>query len=257
MARLNPPGVRSLGVCSLGLLMLVLLGGCQLVDPAEQAATGVVDTERGGADPDDLLGNPEDEWPETLVGILALVRPDAFVWQDQPVLADLTVYFEAPGIATADPPATPPPAARAPGWERVRLTYVAADADRMLTIRAAEGEALRIQRPRLAGLSLPELPPEAIEVMRPLPADVLEPRDLAVAARMALADCGADGEPVLAVLYATGAPAGWDPTAGRWSPLPTWRATVVTTTVGVSVDPTDGTAFAPLTCVDPVLLEEE
>lgn len=239
-------------------LLALAVSACQLVDPPDQAATGEVGTADGlGAESDDLLGNPEDEWPTTLAGLLALVRPEALLWQDAPVLADLTVWFAPPGVLAPSRAVDTPTAAPRPDavpWARVRLTFVAAGADRMLTVRATP-DRLSLQRPRLAGLALPELPPQAVEQMESLPAGVLEPHALAHASRGALAQCDDDGDPVVAVLYATGAPAAWNPEAGQWDPVPTWRATVLTETVGVSVDPTSGTAFAPLTCVEPLAPE--
>ncbi len=213
----------------------MLLGGCQLVDDEAVPVVSEGVEDDGGAPP--ALGSPDTDWPSTLGGLLAFARPEALSWQDEPVLADLTVWLDADT-----------------SWDRVRLTYVAADADRMLTYRS-QPDQLRLERPRLAGLQLPELPAAAVEAIPPLPDDVLEPAALATASAPALADCGSTDEPVQAVLYATGAPAAWDGTS--WTRTPSWRATVVTAATGVVVDPRSGQAFAPLTCVEPVLLTTE
>ncbi|CAN5211439.1 hypothetical protein BH23ACT9_BH23ACT9_11440 [soil metagenome] len=223
--------VRSLALCA----AILLLSACQVGDGEGPLSIQPTDPTVEAAP---ALGSPERDWPRTLDQLLAFAAPEALTWQDEPVLADLTVWLdiEDPGPVT---------------WARARLTYVAPGAERMLTYRSRPGE-LRIERPRLAGLQLPELPRAAVEAIPPLPEGVLEPVDLAAASARALADCEAGSSPVEAVLYATGAPAAWDGT--QWTRIPTWRATVVTAGVGVSVDPTTGQAFAPLTCVEPFLL---
>lgn len=217
-----------------GLVALVLLlSGCQLVDDAEDLQA---DRPSDGAAAD-VLGNPDEDFPSTIAELRAGLRPEALTWQDAPVLADVAVWLGSDEVT----------------WERVRMTYVAADSDRMLTYRA-DPENLRLERPRLAGLQLLELPPAAVEEIQPLPDGTLEPAALAVAAADALRQCDASDLMVRAVLYATGAPAAWD--GQEWSSLPAWRATVVTSSDGVSVDPASGRAFAPLTCVEPILLNE-
>lgn len=215
-----------------GVVVVVAMSGCQLVDDAAELSASEQDDAQDALPP--ALGSPDTRWPSTLPGLRAFAEPEALTWQDEPVLADLTVWLQ-PDLS----------------WERARLTYVAADADRMLTYRT-QPDQLRLERPRLAGLQLPELPAAAVEEMIPLPEDALEPAALAAAAATALADCGSTDAPVEAVLYATGAPAAWDGTT--WTRTPSWRATVVTPVTGVVVDPTSGQAFAPLTCVEPVLL---
>ncbi|WP_370323873.1 hypothetical protein [Euzebya sp.] len=214
------------------------LAGCQLTDPSATVdPDGAAVTEAADVE---VLGRPEDDWPRTIAELRTIARPEAQSWQDDPVLADLTVWLAGEGAADAV------------AWARVRLTYVAADAERMLTYRATPDD-LRVERPLLSGLELMPLPAAAVEAMEPFPDDALEPRDLAAASARALADCGADAAEVGAVLYATGAPAAWDGT--EWTRTPTWRATVVAPDAGVVVDPSTGQAFAPLTCVDPLLLD--
>jgi hypothetical protein len=222
-----PAALRTLAL----LALLALLSGCQLVDaPRDAAATAPAADD--GREP--ALGSPVEDWPRTLTALRAVAEPEALAWQDDPVLADLTVWLD-----------------EQQRWERVRLTYVAPDAERMLTYRSRPDE-LRLERPRLAGLQLPVLPAAAVDAIAPFPEAAMEPADLAAAAAAALADCEAAG-PARAVLYATGAPAAWDGTA--WTRNPTWRATVVTGAGGVVVDATTGQAFAPLTCVAPLLLD--
>jgi hypothetical protein len=217
------------------LLALVLAtGGCQLTDTEpDVVGDGQPQDARGD---DDVLGSPVEDWPRTLPALRSFAAPEALSWQDDPVLADLTVWLDEGGA-----------------WQRVQLTYVAPDAERILTYRSSP-EELRLERPRLAGLQLPTLPAMAVEAIASFPEETLEPVDLAAAASTALADCGAAGESAGAVLYATGAPAAWD--GQQWTRNPTWRATVVTESAGVVVDPTTGQAFAPLTCVEPLLLDD-
>lgn len=214
---------------------LLLVAGCQLSDP-ETVTAGPTESQ-SQAERAPALGSPDEDWPATLDELQAVARPEALNWQEEPVLADVTVWLQ--------------PDAR---WERVRLTYVAAEAERMLTYRAQPDE-LHLERPRLAGLQLQKLSQQAVDAMQPLPQEALEPVQLATAAGPALAECGSSDEPPRAVLYATGAPAAWDGT--QWTNNPTWRATVVTERAGVVVDVTSGQAFAPLTCVEPVLLTAE
>lgn len=210
----------------------MLLAGCQLSE--ETGPTTVDGGGEGAGSADAALGSPDREWPRTLGALQAVAEPEALTWQEEPVLADLTVWLESGE------------------WDRVRLTYVAAASERMMTYRS-DPEQLRVERPLLSGLQLPVLPREATEQLTPLPEGVLEPAALGEAAAASLAECGAAGEAVEAVLYATGAPAAWDGTT--WRPIPTWRATVVSASAGVIVDPVTGGPFAPLTCVEPLLLD--
>ncbi|WP_108664311.1 hypothetical protein [Euzebya rosea] len=210
------------------------LAGCQLVDRQENLQP--TDTDPSAAEAEELLGNPDEDFPSTLAGLRAFAGPEALTWQDEPVLVDMTVWLTPSGM-----------------WERLRATYVAADADRMMTVRA-DPDRLRVERPRLEGLGLLELPDAAVAELPPVPEGLLEPADLGAAAADALASCDAGGQPVVAVVYATGAPAAWD--GSTWTTPPAWRSTVITETAGVAVDPTSGTPLAPLTCVDPVLPEE-
>lgn len=215
------------------LALVVLAAGCQLVDSAEDLPQGPSQDPVAAEDP---LGSPEDDFPSTLAGLRAFAGPEALTWQEEPVLVDMTVWMRPSGA-----------------WEQLRATYVAVDADRFLTVRATP-ERLRVERPRLEGLQLPELPEAAVAGIPSLPEGLLEPVDLGAAAADALAACEAGGEDVVAVVYATGAPAAWDGEA--WSTPPEWRATVVTGSTGVAVDPTSGTALDPLTCVEPLVTED-
>ncbi|MEE8602628.1 hypothetical protein [Euzebya tangerina] len=221
------------------LVVTLLLGlglvGCQITDPEGQVTIEASD-DQAGPEEEPALGSPEEEWPRTIPALRAAALPEAQIWQDEPVLADLVVFMTDGR------------------WDSVRLTYVAPDAERMLVYRSAPDD-LRLERPLLEGLQLPSIPALGVELIDPFPEDALEPIDLAAAAAPALADCDAEGEEVRAVLYATGAPATWD--GSTWTRLPSWRATVVTESVGVVVDPLNGQAFAPLTCVEPLLLGTE
>lgn len=215
----------------MAVLAVLLLSGCQLVD--RSADLEPVETTSEGIGADELLGNPDEEFPATLAELRAFTAPEALTWQDEPVLVDVTVWL-APDER----------------WERIRVTYVAAEADRMLTLRA-DPERLRLERPLLEGLQLLPLPEEAVQAIPPLPDEVLEPATLAEAASSALSDCGDPNGVVRKVVYATGAPAAWDGQA--WTVAPTWEATVVTSQTGVVVAPSSGRPLAPLRCVEPLL----
>ena len=216
----------------LALLALTgLAAGCQLVDepiPPPRTPTP------SGLPP---LGSPGEEFPTTIAELQAFTRPEAQVWQEEPVLTDVTVWLGPDGR-----------------WQQFRAGYVAAHADRLLTVRATPAR-LRVQRPLLAGLELLELGDEAVRDIAPFPGEALEPAALGRASRTALAACEVDGAPVEAVIYATGAPGSWDGEA--WTVVPTWRATVVTADGGAVVDPTSGSPFAPLTCVEPLAIPSE
>ena len=218
---------------AVGVLVLsLLLTACQVTDPegqVEVTAGAIADDA-----PEPALGSPDEDWPRTTQAMRAFALPEAQTWQDDPVLADFTVF-----LAEGE-------------WESVRLTYVAADAERMLVYESTP-EQLSLERPLLEGLQLLPVPGAAIAAIEVLPEGALEPVELAEASATALADCDAAGEEVRAVLYATGAPAAWDGT--QWTRTPTWRATVVTDSTGVLVEVESGQAFAPLTCTDTVLPE--
>lgn len=204
----------------------LVLAACQPVDEVADAPAATP-----AAVASDLLGNPDEDFPATLAELRAYGRERALTWQDDPLLSTVTVYLD--GAA----------------WQRVRLTYVAADADRILTV-TGDPEGARAERQTLAGLELVPVSAEGVSQLPELPAATLEPAALVEAAAPALEQCGAAGE-VAAVLYANGAPEAWDGEA--WTAAPVWRATVLTPQGGVVVRPEDAVAFAPLTCPDPLL----
>lgn len=213
----------------LGLLAAAaVVVACQPVDrlPPPPAADGGVG--------DDVLGNPDEDLPRALPALLARGSHEAEVWQDEPVLVDATVWLDPAGA-----------------WERARLTYLAPLGDRLFVLRLDEDGAEHA-RPSLAGLQLPSVPEEALAEVPELPADALPPEELGPAAADALAACEVSG-PVRAVLYATGAPGAWD--GERWTAVPVWRATAVAESGGAVVDPRTGVAYAPLVCVEPLLLQ--
>lgn len=228
MSRRLDPGratSRLAGLCA--AVVLLCAPACQFGGPVGGAPSAAP-----AAPPP--LGSPEEEFPTTLAELRAFGRAQAVTWNDDPLLADATVWLSPSGR-----------------WERVRLSYVAAHADRLLTL-LGDRESVRVQRPTLAGLGLLPLDETGAAALPPFPEDALEPVSLGEAAQPALADCGTPGT-VRAVVYATGAPGSWD--GQEWTLLPTWRATVVTPRGGVSVSPADGTAYAPLTCVEPLVLQ--
>lgn len=208
----------------------LLLAGCQLVDrPLAE------DDPTAEEAPSPQLGRPDDTFPTSLAELLAFGRQEAATWQDDPRLTDLTVWLDERGE-----------------WVEVRVGYVAADAERLFTLRAVPNRMVQ-ERPLLAGLELVPLTAAAVEELPPFPDDALAPTDLGLAAEDGLAQCDAAGGPVRAVVYATGAPGAWD--GSTWTSVPAWRATVVTAAGGVVVDPRTGSPYAPLTCVEPVVLD--
>lgn len=171
------------------------------------------------------LGAPPAGMPQSLDALLERTEPAALEWQDDPRLAELTVDVAEDGR-----------------WIAARALYLAADADRSLSLRLSAG-GLAQQRPTLATLGLEPVSGEGLEAVPPLPDDAAEPTALLAAAQPLMGDCGAT-PPATQVLYATGAPVSWDGTA--WSVPPEWTATVLDGEAsGVVLDPTGAPAAQP------------
>ncbi|MDP8969162.1 MAG: hypothetical protein M3N52_01360, partial [Actinomycetota bacterium] len=132
-------------------------------------------------------------------------------------------------------------------WTEARLTYLAAEADRFLTVQLRPTGGVQ-ERPTLATLGLKPVSARGLQQLPPMPTNAREPAALARAARSALIECGVD-QPTRGVLYATGAPASWD--GQRWADPPVWTATVTgPKDSGVVVDPVSG-AQASGGCLQP------
>lgn len=117
-------------------------------------------------------------------------------------------------------------------WEEASTTYVAPDADRLLVITASE-EGTEDERPTLETLGFEALPPEAVDELARLPADVVPPDSAAERAADALDDCDYPDDPHQ-VLYANGAPGSWDGTS--WVSEPEWTVAVTSEGGGVRLD---------------------
>ena len=224
-----------------GVLAAVALAACQPVDqpvvaPSQDAAPSDAD----------LLGNPDEEFPTDLAELRAFGLQRAVLWQDDPRLSVVVVYLDGEGDGGGDGGG----GGGGQAWERVRLTYVAPDADRILTVEAVPDGGARVERQTLSGLQLQPITAAGVAELPDLPDDALEPAALAAAAAPALEQCDAAGD-VAAVIYANGAPESWDGQA--WASAPVWRTTVLTPDGGAVVRPDDATPFAPLTCPDPLL----
>ena len=155
-----------------------------------------------GVRTDRPLGAPGAGVPSTLGGLIELGNQRAVEWQEEPVLSEVEVDIDETGA-----------------WSAARLTYLAADADRMLQLVAAGG-GFTEQRPSLASLQLQPVPQEGLDELPEFPTDAAPPEELATSE--AAQDCGLSG--ALTVLYVTGAPIAWDGT--QWSTPPQWRVTV-------------------------------
>lgn len=116
-------------------------------------------------------------------------------------------------------------------WVESRATYLAPDADRMLVVTVAPG-GLTSQQPTLATLGFTPPTREGLEQVPAAPSEVVEP--LAAAEAAVSSGCV---EQVGEVLYATGAPAGWN--GGGWTSPPGWRVSAVGEGGGVRLT-TDG-----------------
>ncbi|CAN5480092.1 hypothetical protein BH23ACT7_BH23ACT7_18720 [soil metagenome] len=218
---------RGRGIAAGAAVAALLAGGCQPAGDASPAGSETVPA----AAPDDPRGRPRTDFPATLAELSRLGGMTAAEWQEDPRLADAAVELAPDGA-----------------WASARLTYLAADADRFLTLRMEPGSTSQ-QRPTLGGLGLTAVGGEALEAVPPLPDDTLEPADLAAAAAPVLERCGASGA-VTTVLYATGAPAIWD--GQSWTVDPQWRATVATGSGGAAVDPRTGAAVLDDPCLEPL-----
>lgn len=223
MSPLAGPGRWSAptGLVALCLVGVLAAAGCQPVDEFDGLAAP---EQRGGPGQEDPRGAPEVGLPGSLSEAVARTDTEAARWQRGARLAEAVVQVDEDARMVEG-----------------SLTYLAPHADRLLTVEVTR-EGVRQERPTLETLDLTPIPEDAIEALPPLPEDVREPADLVAAAAEAFAACDVDGTPST-VLYATGAPLGWDPKQGAWTVALDWTATVITETgAGAVLDPVTATA---------------
>lgn len=216
-------------------ILLCLLLGAVACDPAGPPPVGAPGSAVPGADREALLGAPAQGLPDTVAGVLAEVSTTALEWQDDPVLAEIDAGLDDSGALDV-----------------VRLTYVAAESERVLEIEATDAGASQ-QRTTLSTLGIPpdpDVPDElpvidlaGIEAIPPLPDGLLEPADLVAAGAEALTACDVDPT---ALRYATGAPWSWDGTA--WTQELVWSVTATQDDRFALLDPTTGAATGAVSC---------
>jgi hypothetical protein len=192
----------------------VALLACQPAGGPNAVATA--DAGAGGREP--ALGAPVSGLPRTLAELVSRTHLIAEEWQDEPVLVEVEVDVDADADGR---------------WSAARVTYLAPDADRFLSLETSGG-GFSQQRPTLATLQLQPVSADGLATIAPLPGDAAEPHDLAQSD--AAAECGV-GAPT-SVLYATGAPVAWDGTT--WTRDPEWRATVSDGEAAAAVDVVGG-----------------
>lgn len=207
--------MRAAGVVAVTLLLAACQpSGGPAADgtPPESVATTV-----------DRRGAPSTGVPQNLTDLVARGDETAVTWQDEPTLAEIAVTLDTDGR-----------------WESARLLYLAAEADRYLSLQLSP-DGLAEQRPLLEStLQLQPVPAAGLEQVPPLPDGTLDPLPLAEAAADALAACGVEGA-VVDVLYASGAPFSWDAGTQTWRAVPEWTATLTDDAgFGVAVDPVSG-----------------
>lgn len=200
-------------VACLALVVLACTPGEEPVLPIEG------ESGEPAAAPEEPLGAPDSVFVPTLRELTARGREAALAWQDDPRLAEVVALFDDDGAVTT-----------------AELTYLAADADRILSVTVTAG-GVTPTRIRLDNFSLAPIDDFSLDAIAPLPGRALDPIDLAEAAASALSDCGVSGDPT-SVVYASGAPWSWND--GNWEPRPTWSAAVRSGSVGAVVLDVDG-----------------
>lgn len=200
--------------CALGIA--AVLAACQPVDDFDEAVD-----EDPAAGQVDRRGAPATGLPATLAATLTRTDVEAVRWQEGARIAEVAVEVDGDRLT------------------EVRVTYVAPDADRLLTVTLTD-EGLREERPTLGAFDLESIPAEALGQLPPWPEGLQEPTALVEGSGQAFDACDVEGAPD-AVLYASGAPLAWDPEAGDWGVPLGWTATVSTGDDG------DGVVLDPVT----------
>ena len=103
-----------------------------------------------------------------------------------------------------------------------RVTFLGPDAARLLVVEVT-GDTVEEQQPTAETLGFEPVPADALSEVPEPPEDLVEPDGLVDDLGGVLVGCGVDE--AREILYATGAPAGWDGSA--WVDAPQWRVTVV------------------------------
>jgi hypothetical protein len=200
------------------------LSACQPVEVGSSATATETAVPGTGSTPG--RGAPDRQTPTTFTGILDRAFQTALTWQDDPRPAEVLVELGAGRPAVAE------------------VTYLAPEADRLLTVRITD-EGIIERRPTLGALDLLPVSAAGMDELPPPPEGVLDPLALAAAAEQPLSDCGVDpGGGVVEVGYASGAPFAWD--GQVWADPPVWTATVTVvesggTRSGTPMDPITGT----------------
>lgn len=203
--------------CALGIT--AVLAACQPVDDLDEPVD-----EDLAAGQVDRRGAPESGLPDTLAATLTQTDVEAARWQEGARVAEVAVEVDGDRLT------------------EVSVTYVAPDADRLLTVTLTD-EGLREERPTLGAFDLEPIPADALAQLPPWPEGLREPTALVEGSDQAFDACGVDGAPD-AVLYASGAPLAWDPDAGDWGGPLGWTATVTTgDDDGVVLDPVTAERF--------------
>lgn len=202
------------GACALGIT--AVLAACQPVDDLDEP----VDDDLAAGQVD-RRGAPDSGMPATLAATLAQTDVEAARWQEGARVAEVAVEVDGDRLT------------------EVRVTYVAPDADRLLTVTLTE-EGQTEERPTLGAFDLEPIPADALAQLPPWPEGLQEPTTLMEGSGQAFDACDVEGAPD-AVLYASGAPLAWDPEAGDWGVALGWTATVTTGDDG------DGAVVDPVT----------
>lgn len=176
----------------------VLAAGCQ---PAGGPGAGGSEFPSDGSTARPL-GAPAAGAPSSLDELLTRGLKRAEEWQDEPVLAEVEVDVTEAGA-----------------WTGSRVTYLAADADRMLQL-VASGGGFTQELPSLASLGIQPVPEAGLDELPEFPEDAATPQTLAVSEAAQACDVKGD----VTVLYVTGAPVAWD--GVQWATPPEWRVTV-------------------------------
>lgn len=208
---------------AMATVAVTALAACQPVEVGGAATATTTTAPVTGSSPG--RGAPDRQTPTTFAGILDRALQTALTWQDAPQPAEIIVELGPDRPSAAD------------------VTYLAADADRLLTVRITD-DGIVERRPTLGALDLLPISTPGMEELPPPPEGVLDPLALAAAAGQPLSDCGVDpGAGTVEVGYATGAPYAWD--GSRWADPPAWTATVTIVSSdgarsGVPTDPVTG-----------------
>lgn len=158
--------------------------------------------------------------PQELAALQARLETVAREWQEEPIIAEIDVEL-----------------VDAAAWSHARVTYVAPDADRLLSV-VLDADGMSQQRPTFATLGLEPVSAAGVEQIPDFPDAAQEPQDLAASAAPVLDGCGFD-QTAASVLYASGAPVAWD--GERWTEELAWTATVVSADDdAVLLDPVSG-----------------